>query len=338
MRRDHLSTALAVAAGLTTGYVAERAALSRRLVVPAPDGPPLGSLVGTPGMLGGPRGVRLHTEVYGPSGAPTAVLAHGYCLTGRVWHEQVAELGDRYRLVTFDQPGHGRSSIPEAFDPDLFGDALAAVMEATTDDPVVLVGHSLGAMAALNLLRRRPDLHQRVRSALLLAPTSSAVAAGAALALGVHALARLERAVPAAAGVRSGVVRGGVRAWRASSDLSLLLLRELGLSRDADLRHVAFIEDLVLGTDPGAISGVLEAILELDEDAALACLPRPTVLVVGKRDRLTPAVLARRMAARCAWAELVELEGVGHALPLEAAADINRLIAELVRPSGARRV
>ena len=131
---------LGAAAGAALAYRAERAVLRDRLAV-TKVGPPMGSLEGEVQELRGPDGVRLTVESYGPADAPTIVLAHGWCCTGRVWHEQVAELADRYRLVTYDQPGHGRSSPPRSgrYPLDLFGDTLRAVLDQCTDPgrPVV---------------------------------------------------------------------------------------------------------------------------------------------------------------------------------------------------------
>jgi pimeloyl-ACP methyl ester carboxylesterase len=325
----------AIAGGAVAGYLAERAVLRPRLALPAPAEAPLGSIAGEVRELRGPEGLRVTVESYGPADAPQLVLAHGWTCTGRVWHEQVVGLADRFRLVTYDQPGHGRTSSPRSgiYDLDLFGDTLGAVVAGATDParPVVLCGHSLGGMTILNWIRRAdPSEVARVAGVALLSTTSRAKADDLGFGLGIHSVARLERAITRVVSkVRPGASYVADRFYRASSDLSFLLTRTLGLAPDADPRYVDFTEQLVLDADLDMITAVLAPILTLDEDEALACVTAPTRIVVGTADKLTPLGLSRRMADRCDSAELVALPGIGHMTPLEAAGTVNAILAAM---------
>ena len=57
-------------------------------------------------------GTRLHTEVFGPQDGYPFVLAHGITCAIRVWAHQIADLAADYRVIAFDQRGHGRSGVP----------------------------------------------------------------------------------------------------------------------------------------------------------------------------------------------------------------------------------
>jgi pimeloyl-ACP methyl ester carboxylesterase len=298
-------TALAVTLGAAAGYRAERQLLRPRLRQdPRRDGPPLGALDGDLHEVRGPDGLRIAVETYGPVDAPQLVLAHGWTNTGRVWHEQVAGLADRYRIVTYDQPGHGRTSRPRSnrYSIDLLGDALRAVVEdATGPAPLVLAGHSLGGMSVLNFLGRHGDLvADRLRGVALLSTSSSARAETALLELGLAGAARFERLVRIAVPwLRDPRLLEQVgRIYSSSSDLSYLLTRFWAIGPAAAPEVVDLTEQLVLDSDPDILAGFSEAILGLDEDAALACLTVPTRIVVGACDRLTPVSLSRRMAER----------------------------------------
>jgi pimeloyl-ACP methyl ester carboxylesterase len=325
--------AIAVAIGATGGYAAERRLLRARLEATRAPGDQLGTIGGVLEELRGPDGTRIAVETYGPPDAPTVVLAHGWTCTGRVWHEQVVGLADRYRLVTYDQPGHGRSSGPRSgvYDLDLLGDTLLAVIEHTTPTgPLVLAGHSLGGMTVLNAVgRHHGALTDRLAGVALLSTTSRARPEGVALGLGIHGAARLEAAIrrlvplfghPRVQGVTN-------RVYSSSTDLSFLLTRALGLGPDADARHVDLTEQLILDADPEMIAGLTPTVLTVDEDAAWACLDVPTTILVGDRDRLTPAALSQHMAARCTQAELRRLPRVGHMTQLEAADEVNAVLA-----------
>ena len=327
-------TTAAVLGGAATGYLAERALLRPRLsataAAAAEPGPQLGEIAGEQREVAGPDGVRLLVESYGPADAPTIVLAHGWTNTRRVWHEQVVALADRFRLVTYDQPGHGRSSRSRTnvYDMDLFGDALAAVVDSLPgDEEIVLCGHSLGGMTVMNFARRHPDLLDRAREVFLLSTTSRAMLDDVKLGFGVHAVARLEARVrgwfdrvrPSAAALAESV-------YQASTDLSYLITREVALTSDADPRYVDFTEQLLLDSDFDMVTGVIAPILALDEDESLEGIEVPTTIVVGSRDRLTPVALSRRMADRCPNADLLVLDGVGHMVQMEAHEVINDLL------------
>jgi 3-oxoadipate enol-lactonase len=107
----------------------------------------------------------------GTAGAPTVVLLHGATLDHRAWAPQLAVLEDRFELVVPDLRGHGASTGPFDFEAAV-GDALALLDELTARQ-VVLVGLSLGANIAQEVVRRHPD---RVR-ALVAADTTCNTAA-----------------------------------------------------------------------------------------------------------------------------------------------------------------
>jgi len=104
-------------------------------------------------------GGRLAARIFpGPTPqAPTAVLHHGLASSQHIWDLMLPSLSRTFRVVTFDARGHGRSSKPAAgygFDHTV-ADAMA-VLRATRARRPVLIGHSWGAMVALELAARHP--------------------------------------------------------------------------------------------------------------------------------------------------------------------------------------
>ncbi len=328
-----LGVGAALAAGAAAGFVAERAVVRGRLVPRmTPAEVPLGSLEGELTTITGPQGMTVAVESYGPEDAPQLVLAHGWVCTGRAWHEQVLRLADRYRVITYDQPGHGRTTSPPAaaYSIDLLGETLATVLrEATRPGPVVVAGHSLGGMTVLNAVRRFPrDVRARLAGAVLLSTTSSARSDTLSLELGIRAVARLDRGirrlVPALKDPR--VISTTERVWSSTSDLSFLVARWTAVGPDTDPQIVAFTQEMALRSGFEVVVGLVEAVLSVDEDPGLDALREvATTLVVGSDDRLTPATLTRRMAARSS-AGVVELEGVGHMSLLEAGDEVAEVL------------
>lgn len=341
-----------MAGGAALGFLAERQLVRRRLV-PSPPRveTPLGEIAGEVSTIDGPDGVRLVVESYGPVGAPQLVLSHGWVCTGRVWHEQVLRLADRYRVVTYDQPGHGRSTSPTSgqYDLDLLGDTLVEVIDrATAPGPLVVAGHSMGGMALLNAARRRgAHVTDRLAGVVLLSTTSSAKAERLGLEVGIRAVARLERGirrlVPTLRDPR--VVDVTDRLTAATSDLSYLVARWTSVGPGADPAVVAFTQQLTLDSGFDVVLGLIEAVLGVDEDGGLDALADvPVSIAVGTHDRLTPVALSQRMAQR-SHAELILLDDVGHMSPLEAPDEVTEVIVRHLEgrvsdevAEGARRV
>lgn len=83
---------------------------------------------------------------------PTIVLLHGQGAAGVVWDATVDALRRREpdrSIVAVDLPGHGRSPRLARYTPGAYAAAVATAVPV--DEPVVLVGHSLGGLVALTL-------------------------------------------------------------------------------------------------------------------------------------------------------------------------------------------
>jgi pimeloyl-ACP methyl ester carboxylesterase len=115
----------------------------------------------------GDGAVRLSGRVFEPPShdAPGLLLHHGLASSQHIWDLMLPRLTRRFRVVTYDARGHGRSGKPSrgyGFD-HVDVDALAVMDAAQIRRPFV-VGHSWGAMVALDLAARHP---RAVRGAVL---------------------------------------------------------------------------------------------------------------------------------------------------------------------------
>lgn len=95
-------------------------------------------------------GLALAVTATGPEDAPTLVCVHGYPDNRTVWSGIARQLGDRYRVVTYDVRGTGNSQAPRTrsgYCLDQLAADLAAVIEAVSPDrPVHLLGHDWGSI------------------------------------------------------------------------------------------------------------------------------------------------------------------------------------------------
>ncbi|WP_030207959.1 alpha/beta fold hydrolase [Streptomyces sp. NRRL S-87] len=90
------------------------------------------------------------------------LLLHGLMGRASHWAGTARWLAERRRAVALDQRGHGQSEAPAdgPYTRDAFVRDAEAVIERLGLGPVVLIGHSMGALTAWQLAARRPDLVQ----------------------------------------------------------------------------------------------------------------------------------------------------------------------------------
>lgn len=114
------------------------------------------------------RGVRM--RVFAGGDGPPLLLIHGY--GGAAWNfSELAPLLPGRSLLIPDLPGHaGSGPLPAGPTMAAYADAVAACLP---DEPVDVLGHSMGGAVALRLAERRPDLVRRIVLAAAAGITSS---------------------------------------------------------------------------------------------------------------------------------------------------------------------
>ena len=91
----------------------------------------------------GGRGIEL-----GRGARTTIVLVHGLGSRAEHWLPVARWLARRHRVELVDLPGHGETDMPEPFSLERATAALDASLAQISNDPVILVGHSLGGLIA----------------------------------------------------------------------------------------------------------------------------------------------------------------------------------------------
>ncbi|HWG99437.1 MAG TPA: alpha/beta hydrolase, partial [Pilimelia sp.] len=336
------------AAGIAAGVAAERAWIRRArrgqpdpyaderfgelpfdeaLTVTAPDGTDLYVEVVEPA-----DGVELDPPFPGavPPAAPepTVVFVHGFCLDMGTFHFQRKELTRRgdYRLVCYDQPGHGRSGRLESGEYELpaLGESLRAVIDATVPDgPVVLVGHSMGGMTIMAFAERYPRwFGDRVVGVVLMATSGGLLEE---VKVGLPSLAA--RAGAPLLPLVNGATRltGGVidRARQLTSDLAWVLTRRYGFGAPHPSPSlVSYVEQMNSRTSAETVGRYLRTLYTHARYPALAALRHtPTLVIVGTKDMITPVTHSEHILRHLPDAEFVSVPDSGHVVMLEHAAE-----------------
>jgi pimeloyl-ACP methyl ester carboxylesterase len=329
------------AAGVAAGVAAERALVrrSQRLDDPFVD-EPFGDLpFDEKMMVTTSDGVDLHVEVrkaeVGPDD-PTVVFVHGFCLDMGTFHFQRRAFDGKYRMVFYDQPGHGKSGrLAEGeYTLEALGHGLAAVLDATVPTGrIVLVGHSMGGMTIMALAEHSPHLFVERVAGVVLVSTSAGKLDQVTFGLPEMVARFRHPLMPLARNAGKITVAMVDRARKASTDLAWLLTRRYGFgTQRPSPALVSYVERMNSSTSAEVIARYLRTLYTHARLLALAALREVPVLVVcGDVDVLTPLVHSEEICAALPDAEMVVVEDGGHVVLLEHADQVNTAIESFLR-------
>ncbi len=257
----------------------------------------------------------------GPGG-PTFLFSHGVTIDSRIWVKQFASLPEMgVRVVAFDHRGHGESLSGESgHSIDNLAADVRTVLEGLDLTDVVLVGHSMGGIAAQAFAIRHAEIARvRVRGLVLLSTFAA------------HA---------ARCGVRpfSGTA-SRVAGWL---DLAALtrrpelgtLVARLGFGRRPVASQVELVREMLASCSPETVRDAVVPLLGLDLVDDLDRIDRPTIVIAGTSDILTPPVESRRLARHIRGARLELIERAGHTIMLERSELFHELLLDFARDVG----
>lgn len=262
------------------------------------------------GMNANINGINLFFEDTGPRNALPVIFLHAFPLSSAMWSGQVAALSDRYRVVTMDVRGFGRSVDPTGqYTLEIFVDDLVSLMDHLGLQQAVLCGLSMGGYIALRTTERAPD---RV-CGLVLCDTRSEADSNEA---------RLKRG-DAIKAIRFAGLPGFAAKFVQQVFAPVTIERQPELVRQAR----SWIES----NQPSGVCGALLAMAaRTDTTGALGIIRTPTLVLAGDQDALTPPSVAQAMAARIAGAECHAIPDAGHMSNLENPAVFNARLREFL--------
>lgn len=277
-----------------------------------------------------PDGSLLHVESFGPASGPTLVLTHGWGLNSTAWWYAKQALADRFRLVTWDLPGLGRSKPPVdgKFTIDRFAEALGAVVEAVGPGPVVLVGHSIGGMTTQTFWRACPDAVRRRVAGVVLVDTTHENPIQTMWLSGLWRALRWPLIEP----LMWLTVALSPLAWLSSwqgylSGSNQAAVRLTGFGRYATRGQVDFTARLTCKGSPGVQAKGNMAMFRWRATEVLASVPVPLLVLTGLKDIVTLPEASRTIAHAAPHGTLVEIPGCGHIGLMERADAYNEEIS-----------
>jgi pimeloyl-ACP methyl ester carboxylesterase len=280
-----------------------------------------GSVHSAPRKIVSADGIRINVEVDEPDleapHLPTIVFVHGVVCTLDSWHYQRLALRGQVRMVFMDQRSHGASDVADRAGSTIenLGSDLHAVIEACTDGPVVLVGHSMGGMTIMQLAADHPEMFgDQVVGVMLLSTSSRLPLVSSPAARRIVPFAR--RAAPFVD-------------WGKGFN-SFSVVRRWALGPNAQERHVDMTNEMFLRAPTRVLTDFHPMFAALDVRHALETLSHiPTIVVAGTHDSITPLSHSRRIADGIAGSSLVIFEDAGHMAMFEEHVRVTELVLEL---------
>ncbi|RMB04826.1 alpha/beta fold hydrolase [Eilatimonas milleporae] len=222
-------------------------------------------------------GVRLAIDVYGPTDAPVILLIHGFCMSRELWIRQVTDptLINSFRLVCFDNRGHGESDKPEGdsayTDGARWAGDITSVLDYVGADRAVAVAWSYGGRIINDYIRH----------------------CGTTRLAGINFVAAGTLSIPEAIGPGHETMErmySHDTAIRSAAEVEYI---EAGLDGDTDPKLRAALEKSVSATSRQVRQILRERTIDYDDQ--LAKVDVPTLISHGERDGLSLPVLATRL-------------------------------------------
>ena len=263
-------------------------------------------------------GTRIHYEVTGKSGATPVLMVQGLGASKNAWNLQRIAMATRFRIISFDNRGAGRSDKPtEPFTLEQMADDALAVLDAAGIETAHVVGASMGGVISQIVAVKYPH---RVRSLTLVCT-----------ACRNHPWRQELLQTWAKTAADKGMIEVGKEA--AQWVMSPRSFRRL-------VPAFTWMGPLAALRPRHSFVSQIDAILNTREDLVdqLSTITAPTLVIVGNQDILTPRGDSEEIAERIPNAELVVISGAAHGLMMEHSSTFNRILIEFLQRTELVRV
>ena len=253
------------------------------------------------------NGITFNCAIDGAEGAPWIMFSNSLATNLSMWDPQVADFKTSFRVLRYDQRGHGTTEAPAGryTYPQLVADAVA-LLDALEIARTHFVGLSMGGATALALAELHPDRVDRV-----------VVCDSPCMSTPAGAQQWEERIAAAQNGGMESLVESTMARWFPPE------------THAANPPHLEKVRQMIRTTPVNGFIGGAAALSDHDYNAAVSTVTRPVLFIAGSKDGVTPAAM-KDMQKRLAGSRYVELEGAGHISNLDRPAEFTKAVQEFL--------
>jgi 3-oxoadipate enol-lactonase len=253
------------------------------------------------------NGISIHHTVEGPDGAPWIAFSNSLITNLTMWDEQAAALSKSYRVLRYDQRGHGGTEVtPGPYHFDTLADDVIALFDALSIKHAHFVGLSMGGVTALNLAQRHPG---RVDHIVACDCPPASTPAGAQQWAERIALAK-DKGMEALVDVT-------VNRWYSP---------EFAATQNPVLKKVG---EMIRTTPFEGFAGCAGALSNYDLRPGFGAIKAPVLLICGSKDAALPGVKALHDGV--AGSQFIKLEGAGHISNTEKPAEFTAALEKFLK-------
>jgi len=232
-------------------------------------------------------------------GEKTLFFIHGSGGDHRIWIRQYTKLNDEFNIAAIDLPGHGLSDGRGEQDVSQYVELVKKFIDALALEKPVLIGHSLGAAISLVFTMKYGEM--------------------------------LAAIVPVGGGARMPVNEMILKGLKTDPDSVIALAAKFSVTKENRERLSRTVIEGLSRANPDILYGDLLACDRLDIGNEVARIAKPTLVMCGADDKMTPPALSQFLRDNIPGAQLSLIENAGHMAMLENAEAFNGALKSFVK-------
>ena len=248
---------------------------------------------------------RFHYRFDGPSDSPVVVLSNSLGTTLEMWDPQVPALADCFRILRYDQRGHGRTSVtPGPYSITQLGRDVLALLDGLEIEEAQFCGLSMGGMTGIWLgVYGGPPI-----KSLVLCNTAAKIGTPETWNARIEAVEK---------GGMPAVTEAVLQRWFSQSFTA------------AEPGEIERIRQMLLHSPAEGYTANIAAIRDMDQRETVSRIQKPTLVIAGTKDPVTTPEDGRFIAGKIPGARYVELDAA-HLSNIEAAGEFTHALLKFL--------
>ena len=252
------------------------------------------------------NGAEINYRLDGNENLPTLILSNSLTTNFHLWEEQVPSFTDHFRVLRYDNRGHGGSSSPKGeYSIDDIGNDILLLMDHLDINKASLCGISLGGMVAMWL-----GIHAGNRVDKLIVCNSSS-----------------DLSPPDPWQERIKMVNSQGMPSIVDAGLARFLSEKF---RESNSPKIGLLKSMMTTCEVSGYSGCCAAVRDMNLTSQLSQINNPTLIIASELDPSTPVSHSEIINREISGSKLTVIEGVAHLSNIEKPDEFNKAVLDFL--------